>query len=80
MATSKAAPLTLTVQERWALSAALKTTLRLWGDSENRIQERVLEKLKCVLRKLEAHDKANRELEANPNQIAQSPAGHDASL
>jgi len=56
MATSKAAPLTLTVQER------------------------VLEKLKCVLRKLEAHDKANRELEANPNQIAQSPAGHDASL
>ena len=37
--------LSLTVQERVALSIALKTTLRLWGNSEDNAQERVRRKL-----------------------------------
>jgi hypothetical protein len=46
--------LSLTVQERVALSIALKTTLRLWGSTEDRAQERVRGKLESVVRKLDA--------------------------
>jgi hypothetical protein len=51
---SSTAALSLTVQERVALSIALKTTLRLWGDSEGQAQERVRGKLQSVARKLDA--------------------------
>jgi hypothetical protein len=54
MSPSKTASLTLTSQERMALSIALKTTLRLWGDSEDQAQERVRGKLESVVRKLDA--------------------------
>jgi hypothetical protein len=46
--------LVLTVQERTALSIALKTTLKLWVDSEDKAQERVRGKLQSVLTKLNA--------------------------
>jgi hypothetical protein len=46
--------LVLTVHERLALSIALKTTLRLWGNSEDKAQERVRGKLQSVVRKLDA--------------------------
>ena len=50
--------LSLTVQERVALSIALKTTLRHWGDSEDRAQERVHARLQSVVRKLDALDRS----------------------
>jgi hypothetical protein len=48
--------LLLTTQERLALLIALKTTLRLWGDSEDQAQERVRGKLESILTKLDALD------------------------
>ena len=56
MRPSRAATLSLTVRERVALSTALKTTLRLWGDSEDRTQERFRSKLQSVVKKLDALD------------------------
>jgi len=56
MTPSRATTLLLTVQERVALSIALKTTLQLWGNSEDAAQERVRKKLQTVLRKLDALD------------------------
>jgi predicted DNA-binding transcriptional regulator YafY len=56
MTPSKTSPLILTSQERAALSIALKTTLQLWGNSEDAAQERVRKKLQTVLRKLDALD------------------------
>jgi hypothetical protein len=41
MTPSMTPPLMLTSQERSALSAALKTTLKLWGESEDPIQRRL---------------------------------------
>jgi hypothetical protein len=46
--------LVLTVQERLALSVALKTTLRFWGNSEDRAQERIRGKLQSIVGKLDA--------------------------
>jgi hypothetical protein len=46
----------LTAQERVALFTARKTTLRLWGDSEDQAQERFRSKLQSVVKKLEALD------------------------
>ena len=54
MTPSKICPLILTSQERVALSTALKTTLRLWGDSEDKAQERFRSKLQSVVKKLDA--------------------------
>ena len=54
--TSKTAFLKLTSQERVSLSIALKTTLRLWGDSEDQAQERIRGKLQSVVKKLDALD------------------------
>lgn len=45
--------LALTAQERAALSAALHTLLKLWGDSEDASQERIHTKLRSVAKKLE---------------------------
>jgi len=56
MTPSKTAPLILTSQERVALSTDLKTTLRLWGDSEDPAQERFRSKLQSVVKKLDALD------------------------
>ena len=56
MTPPKTSPLILTSQERVALSIALKTTLQLWGNSEDAAQERVRKKLQTVLRKLDAVD------------------------
>ena len=49
-------PLLLTFQERSALSAVLKTTLKLWGESEDPLQSRLHGKLQSVIEKLEAFD------------------------
>jgi hypothetical protein len=56
MPASNNTSLVLTLHEPVALSVALKTTLRLWGDSEDKAQERVRGKLESVLRKLDAQD------------------------
>ncbi len=48
--------LPLTVQERSALSAALHTLLKLWGDSEDAGQERIHAKLRGIAAKLETLD------------------------
>lgn len=48
--------LVLTAQERKALSVALRTSLRGWGESENSTQKRIREKLESVLTKLDALD------------------------
>jgi hypothetical protein len=56
MTLSRTATLLLTAQERVALSTALKTTLRLWGDSEDQAQERFRRKLQSVVKKLDALD------------------------
>ena len=53
MATANTTTLVLTVQERVALSVALKTTLRLWGNSENKAQDRVRGKLQSIVEKLD---------------------------
>ncbi len=45
--------LALTAQEQAALSAALNTVLKLWGDSEDASQERIHTKLRSVAKKLE---------------------------
>jgi hypothetical protein len=58
MSPSKTASLTLTSQERVALSIALKTTLRLWGDSEDAAQERVRGKLHSIATKLDALERS----------------------
>ena len=55
---SNSAALSLTVQERVALSVALKTTLQHWGESEDRSQERVRGKLQVIVNKLDALDRA----------------------
>jgi len=54
MTQSNTTTLLLTVQERLALSAALKTTLRFWGDSEDHAQERIRGKLHSIVRKLDS--------------------------
>jgi hypothetical protein len=54
MTTAKNTTLELTVQERTALSIALKTTLRIWGNSEDKAQERVRGKLQSIDEKLDA--------------------------
>jgi hypothetical protein len=56
MTASDAKALMLTIQERVALSVALKTTLRLWGDSEDKAQERIRRKLQSIVGKLDALD------------------------
>jgi hypothetical protein len=56
MTATNTATLVLTTHERVALSIALKTTLQLWGNSEDAAQERVRKKLQTVLRKLDAVD------------------------
>jgi hypothetical protein len=48
----------LTSQERSALSAALKTTLKLWGESEDTVQKRLQGKLQSIITKLEALDRS----------------------
>jgi len=58
MKTSKTAPLMLTSQELSALSAALKTTLKLWGESEDPIQRRLHGKLQSIVTKLNALDRS----------------------
>jgi predicted DNA-binding transcriptional regulator YafY len=45
--------LMLTAQELAALSAALHTLLKLWGDSEDASQERIHTKLRSIAKKLE---------------------------
>lgn len=45
--------LALTAQERAALSIALGTLLKLWGDSEDASQERIHTKLRGIAKKLE---------------------------
>jgi hypothetical protein len=52
MSAANSTTLVLTVQEHTALSVALKTALRLWGDSEEKAQEKVRGKLKSIVRKL----------------------------
>jgi hypothetical protein len=64
MTISTTTALLLTVQERVALSTALKTTLRLWGDSEDQAQERIRVKLQAVVKKLDANP-AQRRRRAN---------------
>ena len=56
MTAANSTTLVLTVQERTALSVALKTTLRLWGNSEDKAQERVRGKLASIVEKLDALD------------------------
>jgi hypothetical protein len=56
MTATNTATLVLTIHERVALSIALKTTLRLWGDSEDQAQERIRSKLQSVVKKLDALD------------------------
>ena len=56
MTAANSTTLVLTVQERTALSVALKTTLRLWGNSEDKAQERVRGKLESIVKKLDALD------------------------
>ncbi|MGA2851754.1 MAG: hypothetical protein ABSE46_22350 [Terracidiphilus sp.] len=56
MTPSRTATLLLTAQERVAVSTALKTTLRLWGDSEDQAQERFRSKLQSVVKKLDTLD------------------------
>jgi hypothetical protein len=58
MAPLNTAALMLTSQERSALSAAIKTTLKLWGDSEDAVQKRLRGKLQSILTKLEALDRS----------------------
>jgi len=58
MPSSNTAPLMLTSQERSALSAALKTTLKLWGESEDTVQKRLQGKLQSIITKLEALDRS----------------------
>jgi hypothetical protein len=53
--------LSLTIQERKALSVALKATLRFWGNSECAAQERIRAKLQAVVVRL---DKLAQEREA----------------
>jgi hypothetical protein len=57
MTPSNTTTVSLTVHERVALSIALKTTLRLWGRSEDRAQERVRGKLQSIVNKLDALDR-----------------------
>jgi hypothetical protein len=45
--------LALTTQERAALSIALSTLFKLWGDSEDAGQERIRAKLRSIAEKLE---------------------------
>ena len=45
--------LALTAQEHAALSIALSTLLKLWGDSEDGSQERIHAKLRSIAKKLE---------------------------
>jgi|GEM_PF-5094555 len=59
--------LALTAQERAALSIALSTLLRLWGDSEDASQERIRAKLRSIAKKLE-------ELGAERNNAAGQPS------
>jgi hypothetical protein len=54
MTAANTTTLVLTVQERTALSVALKTTLRLWGNSEDKVQESVRGKLESIVEKLDA--------------------------
>jgi hypothetical protein len=53
MTTARTTTLVLTVQEHTALSIALKTTLRLWGTSDDKAQERVRGKLQSIVGKLD---------------------------
>jgi len=53
MTTARTAALVLTAQERTALSIALRTTLRLWGISEDKAQERIRGKLQSIVEKLD---------------------------
>lgn len=57
MSTSNTTPLMLTSQERSALSAALKTTLKLWGESEDPVQRRLHNKLQSIVKKLDGLDR-----------------------
>ena len=54
MTASKTETLSLTALERVALSVALKTTLRIWGSSEDKAQERVRGKLQSIVDKLDS--------------------------
>jgi hypothetical protein len=58
MTAANSTTLVLTVQERTALSVALKTTLKLWGNSEDKAQESVRGKLKSIVEKLDALDRS----------------------
>jgi hypothetical protein len=65
--------LELTVQERAALSIALRTLLNLWGDSEDAKQERVHAKLRRIAEKLKSLDseRPHAVSERNNKSIAQ---------
>ena len=54
MTASNTETLSLTALERVALSVALKTTLRIWGSSEDKAQERVRGKLQSIVDKLDS--------------------------
>lgn len=54
MTASNTKTLSLTALELVALSVALKTTLRIWGSSEDKAQERVRGKLQSVVNKLDS--------------------------
>jgi hypothetical protein len=58
MTSLKTASLMLTSQERSALSAMLKTTLNLWGKSEDPIQRRLHGKLQSIATKLDALERS----------------------
>ena len=65
--------LALTTQERMALSIALSTLLKLWGDSEDARQERIHAKLRSIAKKLEV-------LGAERNNDAAKPSGSLSAL
>jgi len=66
----KTTALMLTSQERSALSAALKTTLRIWGDSEDRVQERVRSRLHAIVGKLDNLGQTGDRLGLSPHEDA----------
>jgi hypothetical protein len=70
----------LTAQERSALSAALKTTLRIWGDSEDRVQERVRGRLQAIVGKLDMLGQKGDRLEFSPHQEADLPFSVERSV
>jgi hypothetical protein len=70
----------LTSQERSALSAALKTTLRIWGDSEDRVQERVRGRLQAIVGKLDNLGQIDDRPEFSPHEEVDLSSSFEHSI